>query len=259
MAAYNKLQQDKMVDEKAVEAQEDTIKVDPNYLEFLKWMECKKTASVNQVANEKVIPKVDEINVSSCSDESPLLVGDVIVDRECEKPSVSGEVDVNKSEPENSEEIEREIPASDTKIEKTESDQEVDFNEFKDAISESDEENEFLKVPLIIKEDDDKNDTSEPSKQPESADSVIPTVVEEKVDTVNATLTLTNDPLEIVTKLSTSNISLASSQDGSDHKIKRPAKHGKGRAPQPPSTSTNVIDGYYFDELKQKHFKETEL
>lgn len=179
---------------------------------------------------------------------------------------------------------------------KTESDQDMDFEEFKDAISEDD--GDYLKVPLIIREENDKsedlkakecegvkcqdnNELSTVAATNEAVteinnDAIIPTTIidDENVttcadttqgnrsNTVDAKLTLTNDPLQIVTHLSSSSVSLASSLDPSENKIKRPARHSKGRAPQPPAASsaaTNVIDGYFYDELTKKHFKETEL
>lgn len=169
----------------------------------------------------------------------------------------------------------------DTVIEtdKTESDQEeVEFDEFKDAVSD-DEDNEYLKVPLIIQEDNEpteieacKNNELKINNEEVQTETLIPTIIEETVthdndknmnttetetNTLNAKMMLTNDPLQIVTHLSSSSVSLASSLDGSENKIKRPAKHSKGRAPQPPTS--NVIEGYFYDELTKKHFKETEL
>jgi hypothetical protein len=137
-----------------------------------------------------------------------------------------------------------------------------DFDDFKDAIS--DQSDESLNVPLVIVEENEiheaKNDNA-----------LIPTVIEENIsiesktsedNVVNAKLMLSNDALQIVTNLSTSNMSLASikSTDENGNK-KRPVTHKKGPAPSPPSTS-NVMpshDGFYYDKLTKKQFKETEL
>lgn len=144
----------------------------------------------------------------------------------------------------------------------TENSEISDFDDFKDAISE--ETDEALNVPLFIVEE---NDTL----------MLIPTVIEENIthepsppvskspddNVLNAKLMLSNEALQIVTNLSTSSMSLASikSTDESSNK-KRPATHKKGPAPPVPtssSTDVNAIEGFYYDKLTKKHFKETEL
>lgn len=132
-----------------------------------------------------------------------------------------------------------------------------DFDEFKDAIS--DETDESLKVPLLIVEENDvKNENA-----------LIPTVIEENIsneskasesNVIDAKLMLSNDALQIVTNLSTSNMSLTSikSTDENGNK-KRPVTHKKGPAPSPPSNVMMPSDGFYYDELTKKQFKETEL
>lgn len=128
------------------------------------------------------------------------------------------------------------------------------FDEFKDAIS--DESDESLKIPLVIIEENEMNDNA-----------LIPTVIEENLlesNVIDVKLMLSNEALQIVTNLSTSNMSLASikSTDENGNK-KRPATHKKGPAPSPPSSSSNDViipsDGFYFHALTKKQFKETEL
>ncbi|KAL7026727.1 hypothetical protein ACKWTF_005141 [Chironomus riparius] len=150
----------------------------------------------------------------------------------------------------------------DTVIETDKTDQEeIEFDEFKDAVSD-DEHKEYLKIPLIIQEDNEATELDEECTNNElkimneevQTETLIPTIIEESVthvsdinmnvketetNTVNAKIMLTNDPLQIVTHLSSSSVSLASSLDGSENKVKRPAKHSKGRAPQPPAPSTS--------------------
>lgn len=155
---------------------------------------------------------------------------------------------------------EKVMPSSDVNVLMvTENSEELsDFDEFKDAISE--ENDEALNVPLFIIEE---NDTLV----------LIPTVIEENIsppasqspddNVVNAKLMLSNEALQIVTNLSTSSMSLASikSTDESSNK-KRPVTHKKGPAPPVPSaTSSNVnaLEGFFYDKLTKKHFKETEL
>ena len=161
---------------------------------------------------------------------------------------------------------EKVMPSSDVNVlVVTENSEMSDFDEFKDAIS-VEESDEALNVPLFIVEENDDTLT------------LIPTVIDENIshesspppastsppdDTiVNAKLMLSNEALQIVTNLSTSSMSLASikSTDEASNK-KRPATHKKGPAPLPPSTSSdvNAIEGFFYDKLTKKHFKETEL
>lgn len=141
-----------------------------------------------------------------------------------------------------------------------------DFDDFKDAISDEIESDESLKVPLVIVKENELNEVK-------NVNALIPTVIEENIsnelkasenNVVDAKLMLSNDPLKILTNLSTSNMSLASikSTDENGNK-KRPATHKKGPAPPPPppASTSNVMpsDGFYYDELTKKQFKETEL
>lgn len=158
---------------------------------------------------------------------------------------------------------EKVMPSSDVNVlMATENSEMSDFDEFKDAIS-VEESDEALNVPLFIVE--------------ENGDilTLIPTVIEDNIphesspasttpddNIVNAKLMLSNEALQIVTNLSKSSMSLASikSTDEASNK-KRPATHKKGPAPSPPSSSSdvNAIDGFFYDKLTKKHFKETEL
>lgn len=175
---------------------------------------------------------------------------------------------VEKVKP-NDDEIIAETKSEKTEIETstnttTTTTQHSDFDDFKDAI----ESDESLKVPLVIVEENE-------------ASALIPTVIEDNIishepspssetsdsNIVNAKLMLSNEPLQIVTNLSQSSMSLASikSTDESGNK-KRPATHKKGPAPPPPPSSStsssdvNVeIQGFFFHKLTKKLFKETEL
>lgn len=163
-----------------------------------------------------------------------------------------------KNELENSLESEKVKSSNDDVV-----DVQSDYDEFKDAIS--DESDESLKVPLVIVEENEINDAK-------NDNALIPTVIEENIsneakasesNVVDAKLMLSNDALQIVTNLSTSNMSLTSikSTDENGNKKRPVYSHKKGPAPSPPSTS-NVItpsDGFYYDELTKKQFKETEL
>jgi hypothetical protein len=156
------------------------------------------------------------------------------------------------------------VDVAESKNEKTETSttttQHSDFDEFKDAI----ESDESLKVPLVIVEENE-------------ASALIPTVIEDNIishepspssetsdsNVVNAKLMLSNEPLQIVTNLSLSSMSLASikSTDESGN-MKRRATHKKGPAPPPPSSSNDVnveVEGFFFHKLTKKLFKETEL
>lgn len=230
--------------------------------------------------------KADDVNVTNLMVQKPEENLDCLVNSSSSIPDDSSFLSFDDEEVVTNEQSET-TNVNDTVIEtdKTESDQEeVEFDEFKDAVSE-DEDKEYLKVPLIIQEDNEtteietecKNNELKVNNEKVQTETLIPTIIEEAVithdndknmnitetetNTVNAKMMLTNDPLQIVTHLSSSSVSLASSLDGSENKLKRPAKHSKGRAPQPPSSSStsNVIEGYFYDELTQKHFKETEL
>jgi hypothetical protein len=213
-------------------------KNDENYREFLRWMEMKRNEDDKSVP--QAIPsndiKVEEEKVNT-SDKNDAHISVVAAVDEAPMSAVADEkVSVATIETEN------------------------DCDEFEDA--ETDEA--YLSVPLVIREDAD-----------DEVNVLIPTIVEEKstptekaneeveADVVSAKLTLTNDALQIAANLSKSQVSLASSDDSK----KKPAKHTKGRAPppppatqQPPPPSTsNVIEGFFYDELTKRHFKETEL
>lgn len=142
------------------------------------------------------------------------------------------------------------VEAKSVEIEQTQ----LDFDDFQDAIS--DESDESLKVPLVIVEENEINDTK-------NDNTLIPTVIDESISNeaktsenyvVDAKLMLSNDALQIVTNLSTSNMSLAS--------IKSTDENGNKKRPASPPSTSNVImpsDGFYYDELTKKQFKETEL
>ena len=155
-----------------------------------------------------------------------------------------------------------------------------DFEEYKDAISDNeDDDDNYLKVPLVIHEDGDDgkaDNTKFQDKENSNDKSLIPTVIKsdnqteselndaedlEQNNTIDVKITLSNSPLEIVTSLSSSSFSLASSDKSLDdtNNNKRPANHSKGRAPLPPAQPIDVIPGHYYDHVTKKHFKETEL
>ena len=222
--------------------------------------------------------KADDVNVTNLMVQKPEENLDCLINSSSSMPDDSSFLSFDDEEVVTNEQLET-TKVDDIVIEtdKTESDQEeIAFDEFKDAVS-GDEDKEYLKVPLIIQEDNEateiKNNELKTNNEEVQTETLIPTIIEEAVthdsdknimketetNTVNAKIMLTNDPLQIVTHLSSSSVSLASSLDGSENIVKRPAKHSKGRAPQPPASSSNVIEGYFYDELTQKHFKETEL
>lgn len=134
-----------------------------------------------------------------------------------------------------------------------------DFEEFKDAIS--DESDESLKVPLVIIEE---NEISG-----ERNDNVL--AIEENIfhdsklseSVGDAKLILSDDAVQNLSISNTSLVSITLSDENCNKK--RPATHNKGPAPPPPPTTaatTNVImqsDGFYYDKLTRKLFKETEL
>lgn len=207
--------------------------------EFLKWMEMKRSDDATSKL-EKYF-KAEKVNIVEES-EIPSEVVNVVKD----------EVD--------------------TLDDKTITDEVApDFEDFKDVISDNEDEvsEEYLKVSLMIREDgeDAKHHESDPSRD-ESL--LIPTVIESNIasnedktdatdsqpNTVEAKMTLSNAPLEVITSLSSSSVSLASDKSCDEGGNKRPAKHSKGRAPLPPM---NVIPGHFYDHVTKKHFKETEL
>lgn len=220
--------------------------------EFLRWMEMKRR-------DEKLNPTVTS-NIAKS----------VRVEKVNETERLKDVVNVVKDE--------HEEASTDDVIEHNEAPS--DFDEFKDVVSD-DEEDEYLKVPLVIREDgddrkelqvDDIKTFQDVGKYEE--DSSTPTVVESNIQkekslnyatdseqiTIDAKITLTNAPLEVVTSLSSSSLSLAPSDKSTDDASnkKRPVNHSKGRAPPPPPPSA-VIPGHFYDHVTKKHFKETEL
>lgn len=244
--AYNKLKAER--NPIAVDARNEDLSGEMQK-EFLRWMEMKQ---LNATMAEKV-------NIIDGSEVRSDVVN--VVKSELDEPSQRV---VNKATDDavNTENVDQ--PTSDDKKNTD------DFYEFKDAISDDVEDEDYLKVPLMILEEVDIKNVVDESQEVEKTqeDSLLPTVIESSNDdkiessnavddiepnTIEAKITLGNAPLEIVTSLSSSNISLASS---GDERKQRPAKHSKGRAPPPP---TNVIAGHYYDKVTKKHFKETEL
>lgn len=235
---------------------------DENYREFLQWKEMKQNDKSEKNPRPQATPlnenKEEKVNTTDMNDEDAI---NVVAD-----------------------ETETSININVVSVPQLAKDDD-DVDEFKDAIS---DEEDYLSVPLIIHEEQDNDDLKKDERVQinEVNMNVIPTIVEENstpneesIKTnehetesgfVSATLTLSNDTLQITTNLSTSNMSLASSDENGNKK--KPARHNKGRAPPPPPSSTstaattsvqtsssNVIDGYYYDELTNRHFKETEL
>ncbi|XP_070508236.1 uncharacterized protein [Chironomus tepperi] len=204
--------------------------------------------------------KADDVNVTNLMVQKPEENLDCLVNSSSSIPDDSSFLSIEDEEVVTNEQLENtKIDDKVIETDKTESDQEeVEFDEFKDAVSE-DEDKEYLNVPLIIQEDNETTEIAPESKNNElkinnekvQTETLIPKIIEDAVahdsdkimketetNTVNAKMMLTNDPLQIVTHLSSSSVSLASSLDGSENKVKRPAKHSKGRAPQPPAASS---------------------
>lgn len=209
---------------------------DENYKEFLKWMEMKRKNEI--VEKEKNLP-------ASLLNEEKVIPSN---------PS-NGDDDKVVTEKEKEENVVDEIHQ--------------DFDDFKDAISDESSD-EVLKVPLKIIEENDEiplipttiveeNISHEPSPPISTFRN---SSENSKNNVINAKLMLSNDALQIVTDLSASNVSLASSTKSTDdlENRKRPATHKKGRAPLPPTSSdVNDVEGFYYDKLTKKLFKETEL
>lgn len=238
--------------------------------EFQRWLEMKRkneksnatvTSNSEKASRDEKVNNIDE-------SENPIEVVDV----------VKSELDVKAEHEMVSDEV-TDVEAATTS----------DFDEFKDVISDNEEQEqveEYLKVPLMILEDGDVRSGEEKQlvddtslclegEQPNDVQSLVPTVIESEASSVNsrtdtiddvpvleantieAKITLSNTPLEVVTSLSASSISLASDKSCDEAGAKKQkAKHLKGRAPPPP---TNVIPGHFYDQVTKKHFRETEL
>ncbi|CRL04886.1 CLUMA_CG017937, isoform A [Clunio marinus] len=248
IAAYNKLKvkQNSRLDEvremKSEESSEEMHK------EFLKWIEMKQNAKVDQINSSLSKKSLENKKVNNIDEtEVPKEVVNV----------VTSELEVN-----------------DEKIDAK--DDAVDFEEFQDVISDSGDD-EYLKVPLVILEDreedeilkmDDEVKENEVKVEETHEHFMTPLMINSNIEItdkiestenfIEAKLTLSNAPIEIVTSLSSSTFSLTSDKsiDEFDNKKQRPAKHSKGRAPLPP---INAHPGQFYDEKNKKYFKETEL
>lgn len=258
--AYNNLRKEtESIATKDIEkSQKSTEKSDETYNEFIKWMALKDASSrTDCVTKSNAHDKVNELNAT--------IEAINVVHSESEKPSMVA------CETENVVDVD---------------------DEFKDAISDDDDNglDEYLKVPLIIREDGDVEKTElinieSTSVQMQSPTDdgmivcnnnidiegpmMIPTVIESNIaqndvddvpseqNTIEAKMTLSNAPLEVLTNLSSSSVSLTSNTSA-DSNRKRPARHSKGPAPRPPA-ERNEMPGHFYDHVTEKHFKETEL
>jgi glutaredoxin-related protein len=218
----------------------------------------RRKASINELSEEEIVLAYQQVQAtrkSSC-DSSETLRDEFQRWLEMKKSTSSDEQPKCAEKVKTIDDAEIPVDVVDV-VEGDETMHSEDFDEFRDVISDNEEggDEEYLKVPLVILED-------EQAMMPSVIESDIPTEKSESPEpnTVEAKITLTNAPLEVVTSLSSSNFSLASDQSGDDTASvkKRPANHSKGRAPPPPTTP-NVMPGFYFDHVTQKLFKETEL
>lgn len=246
--AYNKLKAEKIPNTFDARARNEDLSTEMKE-EFLRWMDKKRR---NEEFNSTLTPNnKDTVKKVNINDETL---------------NPSNVINVVKSE-HKSEDNADELGAS-------------DFDDFQDVISDNEQdEAEYLKVPLVIHEDGDDGKKGEVNIVENEPDgnlqdkSVILMVVGsdkpsktelndveelEQNNTIDVKITLGNSPLEIITSLSSSTFSLASSDKSLDetNNKKRPVNHSKGRAPPPPP---DVMPGHYYDHVTKKHFKETEL
>jgi hypothetical protein len=260
--AYNRIQVQKQQQQQQQMHQQQPI--DESYQEYLKWKEMNQKLST--IKENIIAPPM----MKSSNDEK------VIEELTINNDSSSSSVSVVKNEQSNVTDNENFGIINESLL--TESDN--DFDEFKDTIE---DESNFLTTELVIKEEGDEfgevksNDDDEQVKEESKIIIIqeeVPLKIEEEAKVlvqpieiieaetelvVNAKLTLSNEPLKILTtSLSSSSVSLASEKSSYDENKKRPACHKKGKAPQPPSSS-NVNENFYFDELTNRYFKETEL
>lgn len=234
--AYNKLKAEKNASE--MKAKNEDISSEMKE-EFLRWMESKRRS-------EKSNPTM----TSHTKQTEKVITND-------ETENLSDVINVVKSEHE-----------SEAAMDVTEQNA-LDFEEFQDVIEEDDAE--YLKVPLVIHEDNDEGKEKQVDEENSQDKSMIPTVIgsdkqsetelseagdSEENNTIDVKITLSNSPLEIVTSLSSSNLSIASSNKSLDDTNTKKPSAKKRRAPAPP---IDVIPGHYYDHVTKKHFKETEL